>query len=229
MEFYHTYNRGVEKRKIFLEDSDYFRAVHDLYEFNNIVNVSNLNRNIVRCSTPNNLVDKVESRKKLLDIGVWGFMPNHYHFFSCPIEDNGLVMFQKKFGGGFTNFFNIKYKRSGALFQGRYKKVLVENDTQALQLICYIHANPLDLWRPDWKEKGLSASEINEAIKFLEKYRWSSHMDWWGIKNFPSVIDYEFMYRFFKHPEEYRKFFIDWLKYYEKNTTDIKSIIIERT
>ena len=67
MEFYHTYNRGVEKRKIFLEDSDYFRAVHDLYEFNNIVNVSNLNRNIVRCSTPNNLVDKVESRKKLLD------------------------------------------------------------------------------------------------------------------------------------------------------------------
>ncbi len=45
-EFYHTYNRGVEKRKIFLENSDFLRGVHDLYEFNDIKAVINLNQRI---------------------------------------------------------------------------------------------------------------------------------------------------------------------------------------
>jgi len=71
-----------------------------------------------------------------MDLFVWGFMPNHYHLFSSPVRDNGLPEFHRKFGCGFTNFFNLKYERSGVLFQGRYKKVLVDNDTQALQLIC---------------------------------------------------------------------------------------------
>src|SRR3989344_508075 len=224
MEFYHSYNRGVEKRKVFLENVDYFRAVHDIYEFNDKKAVVNIQRRCEGCSTP--LISLV--RDKLVSLGVWGLIPNHYHFFSYPLVDNGLPLFHKKFGGGFTNFFNTKYKRSGALFQGRYKKVLVADDRQALQLICYIHANPLDLWKPNWKENGLTSSEIQNALKFLEKdYRWSSHMDWWGIKNFPSLIDRNFMSRFFDSSEEYQKFFIDWLKYYEKNIQDIKKIIME--
>lgn len=224
MEFYHTYNRGVEKRKLFLDDSDYFRGVHDLFEFNDTSAATNLRRSIVRFTKSNNLE---KTRERLVDIGVWGLMPNHYHFFSSPIKDNGLPAFHRKFGVGFANFFNTKYARSGALFQGRYKKVPVTDDRQALQLICYIHANPLDLWKPNWKEKGLTNSEIQNALKFLEKYRWSSHLDWWGIKNFPSLIDTEFTKRFFDSPEEYRKFFTDWLRYYEKNIQSIKKFIIE--
>ena len=224
MEFYHTYNRGVEKRKLFLDNSDYLRGVHDLYEFNDINAVVNLNRRYEGFTKSLNME---KGREKLVDIGAWGLMPNHYHVFSSPVKDTGLTMFHKKFGVGFANFFNTKYERSGALFQGRYKKVLVDNDTQALQLICYIHANPLDLWKSNWKEKGLTSSEIQNALKFLEKdYRWSSHLDWWGIKNFPSLIDRNFMSRFFDSSEEYQKFFIDWLKYYEKNIQDIKKIII---
>ncbi len=163
-----------------------------------------------------------------MDIGVWSFMANHFHLFLYPVTDNGLSVFHRKFGIGFANFFNTKYKRSGALFQGRYKKIQVTNDTQALQLICYVHSNPLDLWKPNWKEKGLTNLEIQNALKFLEKeYRWSSHLDWWGIKNFPSLIDPDFMTRFFKNSEEYQEFFTNWLRYYEKNTQDIKKIIIE--
>ncbi len=225
----------MERIKLFLEDSDYFRGVHDLYEFNDTMAASNLRRSIVRFTKSNNLSNNSaksnnldKPREKLVDIGVWSLMPNHYHLFSSPIKDNGLPVFHKKFGVGFANFFNTKYERSGALFQGRYKKVPVVNDNQALQLICYIHANPLDLWKPNWKEKGLTNSEIQNALKFLEKeHRWSSHLDWWGIKNFPSLIDTKLMSRFFKDSEEYRKFFTDWLRYYEKNTQDIKKFIIE--
>lgn len=228
LEFYHTYNRGVEKRKIFLDNSDYFRGVHDLYEFNDKEVVANSCRSTVRFTKPNNLGERGEPRKKLVDIGVWCLMPNHYHLFSNPIKDNGLTLFHKKFGIGFANFFNIKYKRSGALFQGRYKKVLVDNDTQALQLICYIHSNPLDLWKTNWKEKGLTNLEIQNALEFLENdYRWSSHLDWWGIKNFPSLIDDQFMKRFFRDSKEYREFFTDWLKYYEKNIQFIEKLIVD--
>lgn len=218
MEFYHTYNRGVEKRKIFLNNSDYLRGVHDLYEFNDSKVVINVNQ---RFNGFTKSIIGEQSRDCLINLGGWSFMPNHYHLFCSPIKENGLVIFHRKVGVGLANFFNTKYQRSGALFQGRYKKVLVDNDTQALQLICYIHANPLDLWKPNWKENGLTAAEIKEALSFLEKYRWSSHLDWWGIKNFPSLIDIEFMRRFFQTPKEYHDFFIDWLRYYEKNSQNI--------
>ncbi|MEK7503724.1 MAG: transposase [Patescibacteria group bacterium] len=228
--FYHTYNRGVDKRKIFLDDLDYFRGVHDLYEFNDVKAVTNFDRRSVGFTKPNILSNIFEDRvrEKLIDIGVWCLMPNHYHLFSSLIIDGGLIKFHKKFGGGFANFFNTKYKRSGALFQGRYKKVRVVDDVQALQLICYIHSNPLDLWKPNWKENGLNNLEIQNALNFLEKeYRWSSHLDWWGIKNFPSPIDNDFMRRFFKSSEEYREFFTNWLRYYEKNTQSIQKLILE--
>jgi len=222
--FYHTYNRGVEKRKIFLDNSDYSRGVHDFYEFNDERSVVNTFRRIVGFTKPHNLE---KPKDKLVNIITWCLMPNHYHLFLSPVIDDGLTKFHKKFGAGFANFFNTKYKRSGTLFQGRYKKILVDNDIQALQLICYIHANPLDLWKPDWKEKGLTGPEIKDALRFLEQYRWSSHLDWWGIKNFPSLIDEDSMARFFKNSEEYREFFTNWLRYYEKSTQSMQKFILD--
>ncbi|MFH1423896.1 MAG: transposase [Candidatus Nealsonbacteria bacterium] len=222
--FYHSYNRGTDKRKIFIEEGDYFRGVHDLYEFNDSNAVFNLKQRINGRLTSINLN---KTRENLLNLFVWCLMPNHYHLFSSPIPDNGLANFHKKFGGGFAKFFNVKYKRNGTLFQGKYKKVQVMDDTQAIQLICYIHSNPLDLWKPDWKEKGLTNLEIQNALRFLEQYRWSSHLDWWGIKNFPSLIDKDFMARFFKNSEEYREFFTNWLSYYAKNIESLKGFKLE--
>lgn len=228
--FYHTYNRGVEKRKIFLEAADYFRGVHDLYEFNNTNIVFNLGRQFNKNidGNPISINEGKADREELVDIIAWSFMPNHYHFFLSPKKEKGLPKFHQKFGIGFSNFFNTKYKRSGVLFQGKYKKVRVENDVQTLQLICYIHSNPLELWKPGWKENGLKAGEIQSALNFLEKdYRFSSHLDYWGVKNFPSLISSDYLLTFFDRPERYREFFIDWLKYYEKRVESVKKIIFE--
>lgn len=226
LEFYHTYNRGVEKRKIFLEGTDYVRGVHDLYEFNDAKAVINLKQRFNGSPTP---IILEKPREKLVDLIVWCLMPNHYHLFSQPIVENGISKFHQKFGGGFTNFFNVKYKRSGVLFQGKYKKVQVTDDTQALQLICYIHSNPLDIWKPNWKEKGFTDLEIQNALKFLVKeYRWSSHLDWWGIKNFPSLIETDSIHRFFEHPKEYQDFFTNWLRHYSKNVESIKKFILDK-
>lgn len=230
--FYHTYNRGVEKRKIFLEEKDYARGVHDLYEFNDANAVINLKQrfNNINNNINGNRISIIEKpREKLIDLKVWCLMPNHYHLFSSPKIENGLSKFHQKFGIGFSNFFNTKYKRSGVLFQGKYKKVQVINDIQMAQLVCYIHSNPLDLWKPGWKESGLTNLEIQNASKFLEnKYRWSSHLDYLGIKNFPSLIsNNEFLINFFGGPTGYREFFINWLKYYEKDTDLIKGLVLD--
>jgi len=229
-EFFHTYNRGVEKRKIFLNKEDSFRGIHDIYEFNDVSAVINVNyraerEQIYGYRIP---IDR-RPRELLIDIMAWCLMPNHYHFFSREKRKDGLSKFQQKFGIGFTNYFNLKYDRSGVLFQGKYKKVRVLDNDQACHLICYIHSNLLDLWKPNWKEEGLSSLDIQAALKFLEseQNRWSSHRDYWGIKNFPSLINNEFLSGFFGGSKGYREFFTDWLKQYERNSEIIQKIIID--
>ena len=229
-EFFHTYNRGVEKRDIFLDEKDYFRGVHDAYEFNDANSSINfgyyLREAIYRNPTP---IDLRKPRIMLVDIFAWSLMPNHYHYFQRGRVESGVSKFQQKWGVGFTNYFNLKYGRSGVLFQGKYKKVSVTNDAQAAHLICYIHANLLDLWKPNWKEKGITTPELPNALKFLEekKNRWSSHQDYLGIKNFPSLINTEFLFNFFGGPKGYRQFFTDWLKQYENNLGFIQKFTLE--
>lgn len=241
--FWHTFNRGVEKRKTFLDQEDYFRGVHDIYEFNDKNIVINVRRRFLvndkstdGSRTPITSASVVsipgiagKARDSLIDLFSWSFMPNHYHLFSSPKNENGLAKFHQKFGTGYSNYFNLKYKRSGVLFQGGYKKVQVKNDPQTGHLICYIHSNLLELWKPNWKEKGLTELEIQNALKFLldKKNRWSSHQDYWGIKNFPSLINTDFLVNFFGGSEGYRKFFIDWLKQYQSNVKDLREVIIE--
>ncbi len=230
--FWHTYNRGVEKRKIFLDTEDFFRGIHDIYEFNDINDVINVQR---RTPILKNSIDGYpisinrKPRDLLIDLFIWCLMPNHYHCFSSPKINNGLAKFHQKFGIGYTNYFNLKYEREGVLFQGKYKKVQVSNNTQAAHLVCYIHSNLLDLWKPDWKEKGLSNLEIQNALNFLEdkKNRWSSHQDYWGVKNFPSLINNDFLFKFFGGTNGYQNFFADWLKQYQKNIKFVKKLIID--
>lgn len=234
-EFYHTYNRGVEKRNIFSDDEDYIRGVHDIYEFNDedaVLNVKYRLNSVRNYGGQRNYggrisIDRRKPRKILVDLMCWCLMPNHYHFFSRPKIKNGLSKFQQKFGTGFTGYVNLKYERSGVLFQSKFKRVHVVNDTQASHLVCYIHSNPLDLWKPNWKERKLTTLELQNALKFLEKYRWSSQLDYWGIKNFPSLISTEFLVNFFKGSEGFKNFFVNWFKQYEKNTQFLQKLTLE--
>lgn len=64
--FYHVYNRGVEKRNVFMDEKDYFRFIHDLYEFNDQEPVLNLNfRFNSNYGNPTPIVGKIEKKKKI--------------------------------------------------------------------------------------------------------------------------------------------------------------------
>jgi putative transposase len=218
-EFYHIYNRGVEKRNIFQEVSDYFRFIFCLYELNDKKLIKMRDRILERKAREHTGATRVSDREMLVEVIIFCFMPNHYHLVLRQLVDGGISLFMKKLANGYTGYFNEKYSRKGigALFQGRFKAVHVKDDKQLQALVCYIFTNPVELIERNWKEAGVK--DIKKVIQFLESYRWSNYLDYIGVPNFPSVTKRDFITEFFGGPGEIRKSIEDWILY----KTELKS------
>jgi putative transposase len=192
---YHVYNRGVEKRDVFLNEGDYFRFVHHLYELNDSKPVRNVQYFL------NHKTGDVEARKLygtqerdvLVEILVFTLMHNHFHLMLRQAQDNGIVRFMQKLGTGYTMYFNKKYERVGGLFQGRFKACHIVEESHLIHLPHYIHTNPLPLGN----------SGVN-PVRYLENYKWSSFPDYVGIRNFPRVTKRSFLLDIFGGEEKYR-------------------------
>lgn len=219
-QIYHVYNRGVEKRKIFLDKKDYSRFVHDLFEFND----EDLVLNVAYYFNPRS--QKVESqsikqerkpRKLLVEILIFTLMPNHFHLLLRQKKENGIVKFMHKLGTGYTNYFNKKYERVGSLFQGRFKAVLVSEEAHFLYLPFYIHTNPLEILNYG------SSTPIDD----LANYKWSSFPDYIGKKNLPSITSREFLLEFWGGEKGYKKATEEWLKEKEANVESIQEVAID--
>jgi len=193
-EIYHVYNRGVDRRTTYLSAADYTYFIHLMYEFNDLHTRYNVRRDFVRGtqhSLPQNqsinLMDggltsihnvQQEKRECLVDIFAFVLMPNHFHFLLRQRIEGGIALFMQRIGTGYTNYFNILHERTGALFEGTYKRVHVADDQYMRYLPHYIHANPLPLF-------GATSQNV---LDLLRSYKWSSAPDYLGTRNFPSVI-----------------------------------------
>ena len=108
-EIYHALNRGVDKRKIFMDDRDYYRFVHDLFEFNDEECVLNNYFRFKRLTIGvGHQYIEHKKRKMLVDVLAFCLMPNHYHLMLSPRVENGVSLFMKKLNGGYVNYFNKK-------------------------------------------------------------------------------------------------------------------------
>lgn len=216
-ELYHVYNRGVEKRNIFLDDKDRMRFIHDLYEFNDKNPTLNLNYRVgpqVKSMEVSPPYMKTQSRETIVKILAFCLMDNHFHLLIKQKIDNGITMFMHKLGTGYTNSFNKRYGRVGSLFQGKFKAINIQKEEQLIYLPYYIHLNPVELAYPKWKENGLQ--NYKEALRFLDNYRWSSHLDYAGNKNFPSLTEREFLLKNFGGHSFYKKEFKNWIREYSE-------------
>ncbi len=224
-EIYHIYNRGVEKRNIFLDDDDYYRFIHDLFEFNDTAPAIDLYYFLNKKQIREVGLPKIERapRKIIVELMAFCLMPNHFHLIVRQKKENGITEFMRKIGTGYTNYFNKKYRRVGSLFQGKYKFVRLASESHFIHIPYYIHLNPLDLNFFEWRKRELK--DHKSAIKFLDNYRWSSHMDYAGIKNFPSVTQREFLLEFFGGPEKYKQSILEWLK--NLDIEDSKEFLLE--
>lgn len=234
-QIYHIYNRGVEKRPVFLEKNNYLRFSGNLFDFNNTVSVlpSNVRFMLRKPATANTdnlihclevqLLNSVMKRKPLVEILAFCLLPNHFHLLLRQLTDGGIVKFMQKLGTGYTNYFNQKYDRVGSLFQGRFKATLIQKESHFLYMPYYIHLNPLDLIESQWREGKIN--NVSKAIKFLENYRWSSFQDYIGKLNFPLVTQRNFLLKSFGKKTEYKRATMQWLK--KMNFDNIQDLTLE--
>ena len=137
-EYYHIYNRGVEKRNVFMNPKDLGRFLKSIKEFN----TTNLIGSIAEKARRN--TRELSSRfGKLVNIIAYCLNQNHFHFILEPVAENGIEKFMHRLATGYTNYFNEKYKRSGALFQGRYKAKHISSNEYLLHLGVYVNLNNL--------------------------------------------------------------------------------------
>ena len=216
-EIYHILNRGVDKRKIFLDKQDYFRFIHDLFEFNDQKLVNTTFRvfqreagNVLKGRTFNPSESRRKTRKLLIDIHAFCLMSNHYHLLLSERIENGISRFMQKLGAGYVRYFNQKHKRKGTLFENTYKSIFVSKEPHFYHLPYYIHLNPLDIEFPEWREGKLR--NYQKAMEFLNNYRWSSHSDYLGTKNFPSITNRDFLLDVFGGENKYKQSIEKWLK-----------------
>jgi hypothetical protein len=133
-EKYHIFNRGVDKRIIFHDTEDYLRFYESLFWFNVEKPVSDLAR---AKANPSHHIDR------LVAIHAYALVGNHYHIILEQLLDNGISEFIKRVAAGYTGYYNEKYKRSGVLFQGKFKRVLIATDVQYNYLTAYVNENHL--------------------------------------------------------------------------------------
>ena len=180
MELYHLLNRGVEKREIVLDDSDRLRFIHDLFILNDSENVDPNHR-------LRDFYKPASERKCLVNIHAFCLMPNHYHLLVSEVEEGGISLFMRKLNMGYAKYFNEKYERSGVLWQGTFRKILIRRDAHFLYIPFYIHLNPLDFSAREWRMGRVK--NVGRALEYLEEYRWSSFRDYMNIRSFPSLLN----------------------------------------
>ncbi len=140
-QYYHIFNRGTDKREVFSDKQDALRFLYSIEVFNTIEPVGSLRelerelgKNFIkrRCPTP--------ADKKLVNIICYCLNPNHFHFVLEEVTEGGISEFMKRLGG-YTLYYNERYKRSGVLFQGRFKAVHIDTNEQLLHVSAYVNLN----------------------------------------------------------------------------------------
>jgi REP element-mobilizing transposase RayT len=144
---YHVTSRGWERRVVARDDRDRQRWF--------------------------DLLDRVATRCGWR-VFAWVLLGNHFHLYLRTPQPN-LSAGMHDLNSGYASGFNRRYRRCGALFQGRFKAILVEDESHALELTRYIHLNPVRA----------------RLVERPEDYGWSSYQDFLGVRKAPAYLDWE--------------------------------------
>lgn len=189
-EFYHLYNRGLEKSDVFNNKRDYSRFLETLFYYQ--IASPKPKFSLYRQSK----VFPIDETKKIVNIICFCLMPNHFHLLVRQLTDGGISEFMRRFIHSYTKYRNVKYSRQGPVFQGIFKAVRMETEEQLLHLSRYIHLNPL----------------VSYLVNNLDSYPWSSYPTYVGLEKNERIAKDEIL-SFFKSPKDYQKFVMDQADY----------------
>lgn len=173
--FYHVYARGHSKHRIFVDEQDYlyFLKLFERYLASEEV------KNEFGVSYPN-FYNKVE-------LVAYCLMPNHFHLLVYQHHQGALTAFMRSLMTSYSRYFNARYKRSGSLFESRFRASLITDDSYLEHITRYIHLNPRR-WR-DYEYSSLPYYLQQIAVSWLRPER---------------------VMRIFSGPEEYLQFVADY-------------------
>ncbi len=204
-EYYHIYNRGIDKRVIYKSKNDFERFLMLLY----IANTSETFRLDQLINYQHKTFAEILSMERgtlLVSIGSWCMMSNHFHLLLRQEVDGGITKFMKKLGTGYAMYFNIKYQRKGALFGGLFKSKLIGVDDNYMRhLFGYIHLNPLDIKFSGWE--NIATKSTKEMKNCLEAYRFSSYQDYLGKERIEgNILNRSAFPEYFEGKKEFQDF-----------------------
>ena len=145
--WYHCYNRSIEKRTAFEDTADYRRFLELLYLANDD---SPLRRHDISVSRFEDIFS-VPRGERLVAVGAFCLMPGHFHLALKEEVEGGITSFMRKLGTAYTTYFNGRHKRVGNLFLKPFRSTGVSSDRHLHHLISYVHTNPTILYEPEWK------------------------------------------------------------------------------
>ncbi len=170
---YHVFSRGNNQQDIFVTDADRYLLL----------------------DTIGQMSERFDN-----DIVAYVLMDNHYHLLLRTPKAN-LSRSMQWLGTTYTRRFNLEHFRSGHLFQGRYKSILVENDAYLMQLSYYIHNNPL--------RAGI--------VKRLIDYRWSSYPAYAYHRRHPGWLNKDLILSQIHGENKHRQYREESQKYSDEN------------
>ena len=140
-QIYHVFNRGVDRRNVFLGKYDLDRFLLCLSEFNNLEPIGSIYEQSFRKKGDSGASSLGRPTSKLVEVVAYCLNPNHFHLILQQKTEGGISEFMKRLLGGYTKYFNLKNERTGALFQGKFKAVHINNDNYLYHLSTYVNLN----------------------------------------------------------------------------------------
>ena len=202
-ECYHIYNRGVDKREVFLDRNDYLRFLISMREFNHLEAIGSLrdklageNQKLSFGSSRSLASGSVQ--QSLIEIIAYCLNPNHYHFILKQSQPRGVEKFMHRLATSYTKYFNAKHSRSGSLFQGPFKSIHIDSNEYLLHLSVYVNANHAI---HNYKEKD---------------WPYSSCLDYIGKREGKLSSKATILGQFDDNPLEYEKFMRNNIDYFRE-------------
>lgn len=207
-EYYHIYNRGNSKQTIFHDAEDYWRFITLLYTCNS---ENNFKMFLVEESA-----DKDpylwERGSQIVSIGAYCLMPNHFHILITEKEKVGVSKFMQKLSTAYVMYYNKKYKRTGGLFEGKFKSEHLNTDRYLKYIFSYIHLNPVKLLQTDWRKVGIKNPK--KTLNYLNSYKYSSYFEYMGVKRKQNaILDTKTYPEYFPSIKNFKKEILEWINY----------------
>lgn len=213
-ELYHIINRGNASVPIFKTKRDYHRFIETfLYYQNHDLSMRYAKLFTLSLKERESLLNKLKEKRRFwVEIIAYCLMPNHYHFILKQVDDKGISNFIRLLGSSYSHYFNIKNKRKGSLFEGRFKAIRIETDSQLLHLSRYVHLNPY-------------SSFLVKSLDELTKYAFSSLPEYLGQVKI-EICQKEIVLSSFSNLESYKQFVFDRADY-QRSLEEIKHQLLE--